>query len=284
MPTATMSPLALLLLSLLAVSCAANDCGSSGQADIFFLLDASTSVGEDNFKVMLNFLRAMVNSFRIGPNDVQIGFMTFSNYLRNVNTMRKHPDAASLLKAIDSVTYTKGSTYIHSALRSARRSLFQESNGGRASAPDYLVLLTDGKSSFPSFTADEARLFAGTNITVLSIGIGTNVDLAELTLIASKPSLVFNVSDFQALGAIQTELVKDICEGVSCGTIQLRVLCVNVVLKDMSMKNVSQKVAMYKRTRQVFTQSPGERQIKEHREVDMCRHDTTVCCRFIVYV
>ncbi|GFR59773.1 hypothetical protein ElyMa_003515000, partial [Elysia marginata] len=59
---------------------------------------------------------------------------------------------------------------------------------------------------------NEVSLLAGTNITVLSIGIGTNVDVAELTLIASKPSLVFKVGDFQALKAIQTELVTDICK------------------------------------------------------------------------
>ena len=46
-------------------------------ADIVFLLDESGSVGSSDFRKALKFVKNVVEKLEIGPNDVQIGVLTF---------------------------------------------------------------------------------------------------------------------------------------------------------------------------------------------------------------
>ncbi|GFO24023.1 collagen alpha-1(xii) chain-like [Plakobranchus ocellatus] len=46
-------------------------------ADILFIVDASGSVTAPNFNKTLQFIENMVNGFVVGPNDTQIGMVTF---------------------------------------------------------------------------------------------------------------------------------------------------------------------------------------------------------------
>ena len=51
-------------------------------ADIFFIVDESGSVGEENFNKTLEFIKTVVTGLEIGPNDVQIGMLTYSRDVR----------------------------------------------------------------------------------------------------------------------------------------------------------------------------------------------------------
>ena len=43
------------------------------------MMDESGSVGSSNYQLMKTFARNIANSFTIGPQDVQIGLLSFSS-------------------------------------------------------------------------------------------------------------------------------------------------------------------------------------------------------------
>ena len=65
------------------------------------------------------------------------------------------------------------------------------------------------------FNQTEAEELHKGNINVLSVGVGTGVKVDELKLIASDPSNVYTVNNFDALSSIEAGLKQTACEG-SC--------------------------------------------------------------------
>uniref|UniRef100_A0A1X7UXZ0 VWFA domain-containing protein n=1 Tax=Amphimedon queenslandica TaxID=400682 RepID=A0A1X7UXZ0_AMPQE len=47
--------------------------------DFIILLDASGSVGADNFEIMKNFVANMLSNFTIGPDDTRVGVISFAS-------------------------------------------------------------------------------------------------------------------------------------------------------------------------------------------------------------
>ncbi len=64
------------------------------QLDLVFLVDASGSIQAQNWPIILNFIRNVVNDFDIGPNRVQIGIATFGD---QVNCLIRAPGGVTCL-------------------------------------------------------------------------------------------------------------------------------------------------------------------------------------------
>ncbi|RUS75554.1 hypothetical protein EGW08_016679, partial [Elysia chlorotica] len=190
--------------------CNPDPCPPRCKADIYFFLDASGSVGLKNFEQVLGFVKLLVHAFPIGSDNVRVGLETFAGRLANRISLNTYMNETELLEAVDSVRYTKGRTSTHKALKKAR-TVFDVSRGGREDVPNYLVVVTDGQSNNPQKTKAEASLLAKEDITVLAIGVGSQSNKEELGLIASSPSLVFDVKSFLALQDIKDDLVAKIC-------------------------------------------------------------------------
>ena len=77
-----------------------------------------------------------------------------------------------------------------------------------------VIVLTDGRSNEEALTKTAAaRLKQEAGVTVMAIGIGHNVDPAELTAIASDANHTYRVPDFDALSTIETDLTDTACNG-----------------------------------------------------------------------
>lgn len=181
-------------------------------ADVVFVLDASSSEGSANFQKQVDFVKDFVKRYQIGPNNVQVGLVTFSSSAHNIFYFDTYSDQASLLKALDSVPYQSGSTYTNKGLQYAR--LFHL-NGyqhhHRTNAKQIVVVLTDGQSTSPSDTTYQAKRLHDLGAEVYAIGIGNNVNTHELQNIADSAHHVFQVSGFNALEGIQRELNQEAC-------------------------------------------------------------------------
>lgn len=186
-------------------------CGAA-TADVVFVLDASSSEGSANFQKQVDFVKDFVKRYQIGPNNVQIGLVTFSTYASNQFYFNTYHDQASVLNKLNSIPYNSGSTNTDKGLQYAR--LFYvhgSSHGQRAKANQIVVVLTDGQSSSPSSTTSQAKQLHDTGATVFAIGIGSNVNTHELQTIADSPHHVYQVSGFDALNGIQYELNQAAC-------------------------------------------------------------------------
>ena len=180
-------------------------------------MDASGSVGHSNFQKMKTFVRDIANSFEIGPNDVQIGVMsygssnTFHFYLNRLSTK----DA--VLSTISILPYKGGGTNTAGALNGVRKKGFSQSNGARPTSegiPRVAIVITDGYSNSYSATVTAAKALHNAGIIVFAVGIaGANQD--ELNAIASQASYVSFISSFNVaqLSALQISISQEACVG-----------------------------------------------------------------------
>ena len=51
----------------------------TGKADLALALDASGSIGPENWKILLNFVKNLTKSFNINQNEIRMGIVTYSN-------------------------------------------------------------------------------------------------------------------------------------------------------------------------------------------------------------
>ena len=96
------------------------------QADIQFLLDASGSVGSDDFVKVLDFVKRFAEHFNIGPDGVNIGVTTFASTPKNEFWLNNHTDRTSLVAAINQIQYDGGNTYTADALQFVRENAFYQ--------------------------------------------------------------------------------------------------------------------------------------------------------------
>lgn len=189
-------------------------CGFISKADIVFVLDASSSEGPLNFQKQLDFVSRVANDFQIGPNHVQIGMITFSDFPNLEFYLNQYSTKATLLSAIQKTGYLTGLTQTDEALKYARENMFSPVHGARDDAKNYLIILTDGASADTNLTLQQAKLLKTQNIDILAVGIGSNINKAELDGMGSDSSHVFTVSSFDALKTVRTDIKKAACEGM----------------------------------------------------------------------
>ena len=189
------------------------DCSVSG-LDIYFVMDESGSVGSSNYQLMKQFVYNTVNEFDIGADETQVGVISFSSYAQVQFYLNTYHDKSALLTAINNLPYSGGSTDTAAALNLLEQSGFTSANGGRPltqAIPRVAVVITDGRSGGDTAAAAQSAHDAG--ITILAVGIGSNVDNDELTAIASDPSYVSTITGFDTsqFDALQTTITREAC-------------------------------------------------------------------------
>ena len=88
----------------------------STPVDAIFLLDSSGSMNLSGFQMELDFVVNFTNYLAIGPNDFQIGVVTFSSVAYVEFHLNEFTDKTALRSAIQSIQYKEGSTYTNLAL------------------------------------------------------------------------------------------------------------------------------------------------------------------------
>ena len=190
-------------------------CSISG-IDIYFVLDESTSVGFSNYQLMKQFVYDTVNEFDIGPDDTQVGVISFSSSPTPRFYLNTFHDKAALLTAIDNLPYNSGGTNTADALDLLRQQGYTSTNGGRPlsqAVPRIAVVITDGQSNNPGATVSAATSVHDEGITVFSVGVGSGFNNDELIAIASNPSFVSTLSGFDTsqFEALQTTISNEAC-------------------------------------------------------------------------
>ena len=93
--------------------------------------------------------------------------------------------------------------------------LFLARHGARHNVSRVVVVITDGASRKAKATLEAARALRDHGATIFAIGVGRQVRVDQLSDMASRPSeeFVFEVTNFQALASIKSELVIKTCQG-----------------------------------------------------------------------
>ncbi|XP_042323752.1 collagen alpha-1(VII) chain-like [Sceloporus undulatus] len=186
---------------------------SKFKADIAFLVDESSSIGQSNFLKVKEFLFRIVSYFpKIGPEGTQIAVAQYSEEPRTEFHFNRYQDRNSVLKAIKRLRYAGGDTKTGRGIGYMLKEVFQASKGMRPSVPHTLVLLTDGRSQ--DDVLPPAQVAHAIGIRLITVGV-SGADPQELKKILLHRNLenLFYVSTFDDLPQIIRELIETICIG-----------------------------------------------------------------------
>ncbi len=182
------------------------------------VLDESSSVMEDNFNRVEEFVIQYVDSLQIGPNDNRVGVITFDGSAQEQFSLDTHTNATFLRNAVAAIPYNGGGTNIPDALCQLLRAF---STKGRMDSSVFRVaiVLTDGRSTVNSNdcgyssvgVAADALRTASPPINVFAIGVGSNIRREDLVAIASQEQYIFSSADFSQLSCVQSVQEEQIC-------------------------------------------------------------------------
>lgn len=186
-------------------------CGDK-PAEIFFLLDSSSSIWSPDFKKQLRFVTDVVDVFDIGPNRTRVGVSSFSYHYHENIALDTFDTKEQVKEAVKAIPQYLGGTYTYDALDGVRtRGLSQEVV--RPGVARILIVLTDGQSYNTEKTKIAAKKLKDDGITVFAVGIGQQADLEELAMIASEPKdkYMFHVGNYAMLETIKESLAIKAC-------------------------------------------------------------------------
>jgi uncharacterized protein YegL len=91
-------------------------------ADIFFVLDASSSIWPPHFQLQLDFVNNVVDEFKIGSDFAHIGVLTFGDTATTrLNMGELVSDEAAMQVKIKKIPQQLGNTFTHDALELMRQ-------------------------------------------------------------------------------------------------------------------------------------------------------------------
>lgn len=185
------------------------------RADIGFAIDASTSVRGSGFRKSKDFIKFVLQRFKISELGIHVGLIRFSTTARVIFNFEEYYTNGDINAAVDSMRYVKGGTYTDRALRLARTKLFLEKPLGssRPLIPKFLVVMTDGISKNTRITAMEAKVLKERGVHIIVVGVGRNLARKELINIASSPQDVITATSFRALKKIVVVAKEKVCGG-----------------------------------------------------------------------
>ena len=218
--------------------CCHLDCGNyqRGGIDLVFVLDDSGSITNTGFDFTKKFITDISSALDIGLQINLVGVILFGTSTSIEFSVIQYTDKASLLAAIDNLSYRGGYTNTHAALDLLRTAGLP---GGalslRSGFTHVAIVITDGRSSDENATLTAASALHSSNIydQVYAIGVD-RADVTELNAIASDPSLVFFTSNFDSdtVAALEQNVTQQLvpCVGKLSLQITYQIIKLNLIL------------------------------------------------------
>ncbi|XP_074001943.1 collagen alpha-3(VI) chain [Numenius arquata] len=186
------------------------DITAQESADLIFLIDGSNNIGSVNFQAIRDFLVNLIESLRIGAQQIHIGVVQYSDQPRTEFALNSYSTKSDVLDAVKALSFRGGEeANTGAALEFVVENLFTQAGGSRIeeAVPQILVLISGGESS------DDIRegLLAVKQASIFSFSIGVlNADSAELQQIATDGSFAFTALDIRNLDALRELLLPNI--------------------------------------------------------------------------
>lgn len=175
--------------------------GHPNRVDLVIAMDESGSAILD-FRTMKKFVKGLTSRFAVSHSSTRVAVVTWSTETTLEFDFNEYINNEGVEDGIDSIRYSGGWTATGDALHYIRTNLFNMSS---MDAQKILFVITNGKSNRQTYEPeDEAQLMKDDGIEIFTIGIGGDVDHAELELIASVPlsSHKFVLKSFLSLSSL----------------------------------------------------------------------------------
>ncbi|NXG68813.1 CO6A3 protein, partial [Baryphthengus martii] len=213
------------------------DITAQESADLIFLIDGSNNIGSVNFQAIRDFLVNLIESLRVGAQQIHIGVVQYSDQPRTEFALNSYSTKADVLDAVKALSFRGGEEVnTGAALEFVVENLFTQAGGSRIeeAVPQILVLISGGESS------DDIRegLLVMKQASIFSFSIGVlNADSAELQQIATDGSFTFTALDIRNLDALR-ELILPNIVGVAQRLILLEAPTIVTEVIEVNKKDV----------------------------------------------
>uniref|UniRef100_A0ABM5GMN7 Collagen alpha-6(VI) chain n=1 Tax=Pogona vitticeps TaxID=103695 RepID=A0ABM5GMN7_9SAUR len=188
-------------------------CVDTEEADIYFLIDGSSSLDYFDFGDLKLFLKEVIKFFVIGPNKVRFGVVQYGENSELEFGLEEYGKTSDILKAIDNIRQTGGSPNTGAALTFIQLLISKSQRLHPRSVPCYLILLT-AKTSEDQVEKPAERV-RNEVVDIYAIGVGHANESQIYEIVKSKDRAYF-VNDFASLKHIKNEVVQDICAVEAC--------------------------------------------------------------------
>lgn len=189
-------------------------CSRASLADIAFLVDESSRVGEENFQLTRAFLLRIINALDIGPNNVQVALVLYSDEPRLEFTLDTFEDKSEVLNFLKKLPYRGGQPYTGAAIDFLWKEVFTKEAGSRRDqgVQQLAVVITDGYSL--DEIIEPASNLRRSDVTVYAVGIQNISESSQLEQIATHPSRkhVTNMKQQDIEWMIKKRLCNEIVE------------------------------------------------------------------------
>lgn len=201
-------------------------CVDTKEADIYFLIDGSSSILKKQFEQIQIFMSSVIDMFPIGPDKVRVGVVQYSHKNEEEFPISLYMDGTALKKAVFNIKQLKGRTFTGKALDFILPIIKKGKSERADDTPCYLIVLTDGKSE--DGVLEPANRLRAEHVTIHAVGIG-EANKTQLQQIAGNDERVNFGQNFDSLKNIKNEIVHRICSEKGKKTkMKLRKGCINV--------------------------------------------------------
>ena len=179
------------------------------------MIDSSDSVGQINFNRQLDFLKDVTNKLNVGQDQVHVSALTFSSGVHNKFYLNDYARKSDVLHALSGIQYFPGNTDTADAIKFMSQQSFSPAHGARGDVPHIAVLLTDGPSTTKAITKLQAQTAKDNSAVIYTVGVGSGVDVDELTSVSSNPDLRYSMfaDNYDTLNSLSDMLATKICNG-----------------------------------------------------------------------
>lgn len=186
----------------------------AAQLDVTFIIDGSGSVGEDNFNLIVNFLREMISDMDIQPDNVHVSVILLSTNATLVMSMEDFRDDTNLEAAFQRISYPGGLTKTAEAIDLAVSASLNMSSKGRINkAAKAFVLVGDLRSENITDAISAAMRAKDMDFKIFVLGVG-NLVVGQLKAFASTPTCkhLSLLDSYYELYLSVNQLQKGLCE------------------------------------------------------------------------
>ncbi|XP_044311620.1 collagen alpha-6(VI) chain-like isoform X2 [Varanus komodoensis] len=191
-------------------------CSSASVADIVFLVDESSRIGQGNFHLIRVFLLTVISALDIAPDNVRVALVLYSDKPRLEFSLDTFEDKSEILNYVKRLPYRGGQAYMGAALDFLSKKVFTKAAGSRKNqgVQQLAVVITDGQSQ-DNFTEIASNL-RRSGVTVYALGIQNISDNSQLHKIASYPPRkhVTNLGSFLQLSNLKWRIKKRLCNEI----------------------------------------------------------------------
>ncbi|XP_050003572.1 von Willebrand factor A domain-containing protein 2 [Alexandromys fortis] len=176
--------------------------------DLVFLLDASASVGPENFAQMQAFIRKCTLHFDVNPDVTQVGLVVYGSQVQTAFGLDTHSTRAAVLRVMSQAPYLGGVGSAGTALLHINDKVMTIQRGARPGVPKAVVMITGGSGAEDA--AVPAQKLRSNGISVLVVSVGAVVREAVRRLAGPRDSLI-HVAAYADLRYHQDALTEWLC-------------------------------------------------------------------------